>query len=129
MDEAGPGQMDEISLRGLVFFGMHGVKPEEGALGQRFGVDLDVWLDLSQAALSDQLEDTVSYSALFKLVRAEVEGEPSKLLEHLAGRLLRKVLQHDPRIARARVTVTKLNPPIKGNVTGAAAVTMQRDRT
>ena len=119
---------DEISLRGMVFFGTHGANPEERALGQRFGVDLSVWLDLSAPADSDELADTISYSALYKLVRAEMEGEPSKLLEHLAGRILRKVLSSDHRIVRARVSVVKLNPPLKGSTAGEAAVTLERDR-
>jgi dihydroneopterin aldolase len=120
---------DEILLRGMVFFGRHGANPEETALGQRFGADLSVWLDVDQAARSDDLDDTVSYSALYKLVRAEIEGEPSKLLEHLAGRILHKVLASDPRIQIARVTVIKLNPPLKGSTTGEAAVTLERDRS
>ncbi len=113
----------------MVFFGRHGANPEETALGQRFGADLSVWLDLDQSTRSDDLDDTVSYSSLYKLVRAEIEGEPSKLLEHLAGRILRKVLTSDPRIQRARVTVVKLNPPLKGSATGEAAVTLERDHT
>ena len=89
--------MDEISLEGLVFFGRHGVNPEETELGQRFGIDILLLLDISHATVTDQLHDTVSYSAIYKIVRAEVEGEPSKLLEHLAGRLLRAILSADAR--------------------------------
>ena len=118
--------MDEIALTGLTFFGTHGVNHEETALGQRFGVDVWLWLDLSNAAASDSLADTVSYAAIFKLVRKEVEGTPSRLLEHLAGRLLDAVLNHDLRIRRARVRVTKLNPPLKGSVTGQVSVVMER---
>jgi dihydroneopterin aldolase len=121
--------MDEIALRGMVFYGRHGVNPEETALGQRFGVDLSVWLDLSQAMRSDEIADSVSYADLYKLVRSEVEGEPSKLLEHLAGRVLDRVLARHPQVARVRVQVTKLNPPIKGNTTAAASVTLERTRT
>ncbi|MBF6614490.1 MAG: dihydroneopterin aldolase [Chloroflexi bacterium] len=119
---------DEITLKDVVFFGRHGVNPEETTLGQRFGVDISVWLDLSEAAASDHLEKTVSYAALYKIARAEVEGEPSKLIEHLAGRILSKVILHDPRITKARVTVTKLQPPLKGSATGSVAVTLERER-
>ena len=77
--------MDKILLEGLVFFGTHGVNPEEKVLGQRFNVNLEIMLDLSMPAMTDNLPDTVSYSAIYKLVRSEVEGDPSKLLEHLAG--------------------------------------------
>ncbi len=118
---------DQITLRGLVFFGRHGANPEETTLGQRFGLDLTVWLDLARAAQTDTLDDTVSYSALYKLARAEMEGEPSQLLEHLAARVLRAVLVHDPRIKEAEVVVTKLNPPLKGSTTGDVSVTLRRD--
>lgn len=120
--------MDEITLTGLTFFGTHGVNPEETALGQRFGVDLSFWLDLSKAAASDNLEDTVSYAAIFKLVRKEVEGDPSKLLEHLAGRVAAVVLKHDSRIEKTRVRITKLNPPLKGSITGQVGVVIERTR-
>ena len=122
------GSLDEIALRDMVFFGRHGANPEEAVLGQRFGVELRLWLDLSRPAATDDLADTVSYSGIYKLVRAEVEGEPSKLLEHLAGRIIERVLAHDERIARARVEVTKLNPPLKGSATGHVSVSLERSR-
>ena len=120
--------MDEIQLHGMVFFSTHGVNPEETSLGQRFGVDLTLWLDLSTASRTDDLTDTVSYSAIYKLVRAEMEGEPSKLLEHLAGRLLRCVLEYDERIVEAQVRVSKLSPPLKGSTSGEVAVVLRRKR-
>ena len=118
----------EVRLSGLVFFGRHGANPEETQLGQRFGVDLSYWLDISRATSTDDLDDTVSYSAIYKLVRAEVEGEPSKLLEHLAGRILDRVLAHDERITRARVAVSKPSPPLKGSTTGEVLVVLERGR-
>ena len=120
-------RMDEISLRGLTFFGRHGVNPEETSLGQRFGIDVTFWLDLAKAAASDRIEDTVSYSAIFKLIRTEVEGVPSKLLEHLAGRLVDRIVAQDNRILKVSVTVTKLNPPLGGSVTGNVSVTLLRE--
>jgi dihydroneopterin aldolase len=120
--------MDEIVLEDLVFFGRHGANPEETSLGQRFGVDLTLRLDLSRAGSSDDLSDTVSYATVYKVVRAELEGEPSKLLEHLAARVLRAVLGLDQRISEARLKLTKLNPPIKGAAVGRVSVVMQRDR-
>jgi dihydroneopterin aldolase len=119
---------DVIRLEGLRFFGRHGVNEEETRLGQRFGVDLDVWADLERASESDEVADTISYAALYKLVRGEVEGEPSKLLEHLAARILRAVLLSDERILACRVKVTKLTPPITGVTAGEASVTLERVR-
>jgi len=120
--------MDEIALSGMTFFGRHGVNPEETELGQRFGVDLAIKLDLARASETDEIEDTVSYAAIFKLVRQEVEGEPSKLLEHLAGRIARSTLALDGRIQQVRVKVIKLNPPLKGSTTGQVSVSLTRGR-
>jgi dihydroneopterin aldolase len=120
--------VDEISLAGLIFFGRHGVNPEEYILGQRFGVDASYWIDLTKAINSDDLNDTVSYAAIYKLLRAIVEGQPSKLLEHLAGRMAEAVLAHDERIGRVRIRISKLSPPIKGSTTGEVAVIVSRSR-
>jgi dihydroneopterin aldolase len=121
--------MDEIRLTGLTFYGFHGANSEETTLGQRFVVDASLWLDLTLAAESDDLADTVSYSTAYKLIRREVEGNPSKLLEHLAGRIAGTLLTLDERIDRVRVCVTKPAPPLKGNVTGEAGVCIERSRT
>jgi dihydroneopterin aldolase len=120
--------MDEIDLSGMTFFGTHGVNREETELGQRFGVDLSVWLDLRKASTTDDLNDTVSYSALYKLVRAEVEGQPSRLLENLAWRIARVALAHDSRIDSVKVRVSKLSPPLRGSTTGKVAVCLLRSR-
>ena len=119
---------DKILLRGLVFFGFHGVNPEEQALGQRFRVDVTLWADLAPAAASDAVADTISYATVYKRVRALVEGPPSALLEHLAGRICAELLALDPRIERVRVRVTKLAPPLKGSTTGTAGVELTRTR-
>ncbi len=119
---------DRIELRDLVFFGTHGVNPEETALGQRFGVDITLWLDLSLPAQTDDLQQTVSYATIYKLIRKEVEGVPSKLLEHLAARILRQVLLESDRIAQAEVRLSKISPPLKGSSTGEVAVTLLRRR-
>jgi dihydroneopterin aldolase len=120
---------DEIRLEGMIFFGRHGVNEEETRLGQRFGVDLAIRANLEAAINSDEVADTISYAALYKLVRDEVEGRPSKLLEHLAGRILRRVLESDVRISSAKVHVTKQQPPISGSVGVTASVFIERDRS
>jgi dihydroneopterin aldolase len=120
--------MDKILLRGLTFYGFHGVNPEEQALGQRFRVDVTLWADLAPAAASDAVADTVSYATVYKRVRALVEGQPSALLEHLAGQICADLLALDPRLARVRVRVTKRQPPLKGATAGTAGVQLTRGR-
>ncbi|KAG8374004.1 hypothetical protein BUALT_Bualt11G0085800 [Buddleja alternifolia] len=48
---------DKLVLRGLMFHGYHGVRPEERALGQKFLIDVDAWMDLQPAA--QQITSTV----------------------------------------------------------------------
>ena len=57
---------DKLILRGLQFFGFHGVKTEEKKLGQKFLVDVDAWIDLSVAGQTDSMCDTVSYTDIYR---------------------------------------------------------------
>lgn len=57
---------DKLVLRGLKFHGYHGVKEEEKKLGQKFLVDVDAWMDLQPAGNSDNLSDTISYTAIYR---------------------------------------------------------------
>jgi dihydroneopterin aldolase len=120
--------MDEIRLTGLTFFGFHGANPEETTLGQRFVVDAALSVDLSRAAQSDDLRDTVSYSSVFKFIRSVVEGEPSQLLESVAGKIASGLLGLDERIESVHICVTKPAPPLKGSTAGAASVCINRSR-
>src|SRR3712207_3411860 len=83
---------DEILLEGMRFYAYHGVNPEERALGQRFTVDVVLAVDLRPAGRSDDFGDTVSYSAVYKLVRRIVEGEPRNLIEAVGEQIAAEIL-------------------------------------
>ncbi len=119
---------DRIILNGMRFYGYHGVNPEEKALGQTYLVDLVAELDLSRAAHSDHLEDTVSYSHLYRAAKAVVEGESLNLLEALAQNVAERLLADFP-LESVTVTVKKPNPPIKGSYIDHAAVQIYREQT
>ena len=119
---------DRIILTGLQFYGFHGVNPEERRLGQPFVVDLEAELDLSVPAASDNLEDTVSYTELYRAVKAVMEGEPRNLLESVAGTIAGAVLERHLKVGAVRVRVQKPRPPIKGSVIEVAAVEIYRSR-
>jgi len=120
-------RLDRIRLDGMTFYGYHGVDPAEQALGQRFIVDLEVGLDLRPAGRSDDLARTVNYSALFKLVRAVMEGPSRALLETLAEEIAGRVLAECP-VQQVRVRVHKPEVPIKGSILRGAAVEIERQR-
>ena len=119
---------DQIMLDGMRFYGYHGVNPEERALGQPYVVDLTAELDLRQAGQSDRLEDTVSYSHIYRAVRDIVEGEPRNLLEAVAEAIAARVLADFP-VDAVTVTVKKPNPPVRGSSIRQSAVRIRRGRT
>ena len=122
-----PYRPDRIILEGMQFYGYHGVNPEERTLGQAYVVDLAVELDLSPAGKSDQLEDTVSYPRLYRLVQSVVEGQSKNLLEATAHDIASNVLDQF-RVDAVRVKVKKPRPPVRGSVIEYAAVDIYRSR-
>ena len=116
---------DRIILEGMQFYGYHGGSPEERSLGQPFQVDLEAELDLRLAGKSDNRDDTVSYTHLYRVVKEVMEQEPSNLLEALAEEIARRMLDSFP-LEAVRVRVKKTKPPIKGAVISGAAVEIYR---
>jgi dihydroneopterin aldolase len=102
---------DRISLAGLRVFGYHGVYDHERREGQDFVVDVELEVDLRQAAASDDVADTVHYGELAGLVAQLVAGEPVNLLETLATRIVDVCLSF-PAVSAATVTVHKPDAPI-----------------
>ena len=102
---------DSILISGLRELGVHGVLPEEQVRPQPFEVDLELRVDLSRAGRSDDLEDTVDYSAVCEAVRRVVSSESYRLLERLATRIA-EVCCRDPRVTGVVVTIRKLHPPV-----------------
>ena len=119
---------DRIILEGMQFYAYHGVNPEERVLGQRYVVDLSADLDLRIAGESDRLEDTVSYSHIYRSVKAVMEGEPRNLLESAAQAIADRVLAEFP-VDSVSVTVKKPNPPVRGSSIESAAVQIHRSRS
>lgn len=102
---------DRIELRGLRVRGFHGVFEHERINGQDFLIDVTVWLDLTPAARSDDLADTVDYGGLAQTVHDIVAGEPRNLIEAL-GADIAETLMADQRLAAVEVTVHKPSAPI-----------------
>ena len=101
--------MDAINITGLTATGFHGVFPEERRNGQRFVVDVELGLHLETR--SDELSDTVDYAGVATMVRAEIEGEPCRLIETLAGRIADRCLSNSL-VQQVRVTVHKPQAPV-----------------
>ncbi|VVB17820.1 unnamed protein product [Arabis nemorensis] len=102
---------DKLILRGLKFYGFHGALPEERTLGQMFMLDIDAWMCLKKAGLSDNLEDSVSYVDIYNFAKEVVEGSPRNLLESVAELIASKTLESFPCVTAVRVKLWKPNVP------------------
>lgn len=108
-----------IQLTGMKFHAFHGVLSQEKKVGNTFIVDLTMYTDLQKAILTDELSDTINYSLVYEIVKKEMEI-PSDLLEHIAGRITKKLKESFINIEKIEVSVTKLNPPIGGEIESAS---------
>jgi dihydroneopterin aldolase len=117
--------MGIIKVKNIRVYAYHGCLIEEGKIGSDYRVDLTVRADLSKSAVSDNLSDTVDYVHLNKIVKEEMAIR-SKLLEEVAKRILDRILDEINIVKKATVAVSKLNPPIGGNV---AMVTIEMSKT
>ena len=118
---------DHIMLKGMMFYGYHGVNPEERLVGQKFVVDVTVECSLLKPSLSDMVCDTVSYSDLFKTVKSIVEGPRHNLLESVAKNISDSILLNYD-IESISVTIKKPDVPINGANLDYAGVTLTRNK-
>lgn len=107
--------MGQLVLENMEFYAHHGHYDEEQIIGGRFMVNLVIDADLSKAAETDNLEDALDYSIVYDIVKKEME-KPSRLLEHLARRIIDGVYTVSDKISKVTITVSKLNPPIGGSM-------------
>jgi 7,8-dihydroneopterin aldolase/epimerase/oxygenase len=120
------GLTDSVSIRGLRGRGRHGWFAFEQEEGQTFVVDVELFVDTTVAAASDDLADAVDYASVAFAVLAVVEGEPLALIETLAQRIA-DVCLADARVGRVAVTVHKPEAPVAA-VFDDIAVSIVRDR-
>jgi dihydroneopterin aldolase len=107
--------MGTIKLKNIRTYSYHGCLIEEGKIGSDYSIDLDIKTDLRKSCLSDDLNDTVDYVLLNKIVVEEMEIR-SDLLEHVGQRIITRVFGEIPEVSRILLAVSKLNPPIGGDV-------------
>ena len=103
--------LDVLTLTGLEVFAHHGVFDFERENGQRFVIDVQLWLDTAPAAGGDDLGKTVHYGELAEEIAAAVASDPVDLIETLAERVCGVVLAHEP-VRQTRVVVHKPDAPI-----------------
>ena len=115
--------MGIIKLKNIRTYSSHGCLIEEGKIGSDYTVNLEVKTDLRKSSTSDDLKDTVDYVLLNRIVVEEMAIR-SDLLEHVARRIITRIFEEIPEVSRIIVAVSKLNPPIGGDV---EAVTIEME--
>jgi dihydroneopterin aldolase len=116
--------MGLIIIENMEFYAFHGHYREEQIVGNRFIVDLSIETDMSVPSKSDNLKDAVNYQQAYQIVKAQMDRK-SYLLENIAGRILNALYEEMEGIKKAKVKVSKLNPPIGGKV-GSVSVIIER---
>lgn len=107
--------MGIIKLTNIRTYSYHGCLTEEAAIGSDYRVDLEIKTELRKSALSDQLEDTVDYVFLNQVVKEEMAIR-AQLLEQVAHRIIVRVFKESAAVSRILIRVSKINPPIGGDV-------------
>lgn len=104
--------MDRIILKNLAFFGYHGVLEEEKTLGQKFFLDIELYSDLSQAGVTDNVIDTIHYGEVYEVIKEIVVKKRFKLIEALAEDIAQEVLEAFEKVEEINVVVRKPEAPV-----------------
>ena len=119
----------KIYLRNVRFHAFHGVLPQERIVGNDYLVNLVLDYDFSSAMQTDKLQGTLNYAEVYQKVREEM-AVPSKLLEHVAGRIAHRLFSDFPEIQKLQLSITKVNPPMGADSDGAGVeVVLTNDKT
>ena len=105
--------MDHIQIKELEVFANHGVLKQENELGQKFVVSVDLTVDTSKAAESDDIEDAVNYVEVAELIHSETKRNTFQLIEHLAGHLAEQILLTFPLVKSLSLRIDKPWAPIR----------------
>lgn len=109
----------KIIIEDLKIFANHGVIPEENIIGTYYLINAEIYTDLWKASQTDKLQDTIDYADINKIIHQEI-AIPSKLLEHIIGRIFTKLETKYPQITSIKIKLTKTNPPIQGEMKGVS---------
>ena len=106
----------KIYLNDMIFYGFHGVYPEERKLGQRFNVCLTIYTDDSKDESIKELTDTVDYTLVYEDIKQIMENQQFILLEDCANNIIKKVLNTYELVIGVKVNIKKPSVSINGNL-------------
>jgi dihydroneopterin aldolase len=115
----------KIEIAGLHTVAKIGVSVKEQKSPQPLVIDITLEADLSAAAESDHLSDTIDYVAIVQVVERISKAGPYSLIEALADKICREVLT-DTRIEAMRIKVKKFPIDLKNKVESVAVELSRR---
>lgn len=116
-----------IVLKRISIYAYHGVDPQETKVGNTFLIDLKLKTDISKAMRTDEISDTISYAEIYRTISEEM-AIPSRLLEHVAARIIQRIFRDYHAIESIKLKLSKQNPPMGADI-AYAGVEIQCDRS
>ncbi len=107
--------MDKIIIKNLALKAYHGVLQEEKDNGQTFILDIIAYLDLTNARLSDDLNDTENYAEMIGTIKAVFLGEKNNLIERAAERVAESLLKKYKTLESVTIVLKKPEAPINAD--------------
>ncbi|CAG5076371.1 dihydroneopterin aldolase [Parvicella tangerina] len=113
--------MNLIQVKGIRCYSYHGCLQEEALIGGHFEVDIDLWCNFKPSAKDDDLNLTINYVDVNRIVEEEM-AKPSKLIETVAYRITNRMKNAFSILDKSRVEIRKINPPLEGDVSHVAVI-------
>lgn len=107
-----------IHIDAIRLHACHGVLPQEQLTGNDYIINVRVGYDISRAMYTDDVADTLNYAEVYNIIKEEM-NVPSKLIEHVAGRITDHLMASYADITSITLRITKLNPPMGADCNGA----------
>ena len=119
--------LGQIFIEDMEFFAFHGHYDEEKFAGNRFTASIYLWTDTSKAEKSDNLDDALNYQVVYAIISDIMKNTKSNLVENLASNILNAIFQRFPQLQKAKIRISKLNPPMGGKI-GKVGVEIEKER-
>jgi len=110
--------MNKVIIKDLRIYAFHGVLPQENKIGAYFTLNIEMTTDFTKAMESDDLDGTINYAEVLAIVKREM-AVPSKLMEHVGGRIITALFRELKAIQEIRLQIIKENPPMGADCGGA----------
>ena len=107
-----------VHIDGIRLHAHHGVLPQEQLTGNDYIINVRASYDISRAMQTDDVADTLNYAEVYNIIKEEM-NIPSKLIEHVAGRIADRLMDSYADISSVMLRITKCNPPMGADCNGA----------